>query len=150
MNALEQLHINKRKFDNTREFNNKFLCHVKQYIEPREIPANFEFSLDNENLIVKGFGYEAKAKPRFVIGEDGFFAVEYTFHVQIDDNDEKIEVFRFYLTNGGRIIKLLESDDITNNICDFNNERIASHICCGVLDGIINSSLFAPSNAIKE
>lgn len=52
MTPLEQLHIKDRKFDETRNFNSKFLGHVKQYAVPRNVPSKIEF-LDDENLVIK-------------------------------------------------------------------------------------------------
>jgi hypothetical protein len=147
MNPLEQLHVKNRNFNNIRDFNIKFLNNLKVYAvhRDRDVPSTIEFLSNDEFLVVKGFGYEAKTSPRFVMTENSVFAVEYVFYVQIDDN--KIEVFRFYFTNECRIAKSLEPND---NICDFNDEYASSQICIGVLNGIVNSSLFAPSNAIKE
>lgn len=149
---LSQLHQFDRKLSGICKLNSDFLAFIEENSVSKDKKSKIEF-LDDKNLIVKGFEYEAQTKPRYVKyvrDEKVTLAVEYAFYVQIDDNDEKIEVFRFYLTDGGRVIKSLESNETLNNICDFDNDDVVTHICCGILEGIINSSLFAPLNAIKE
>jgi hypothetical protein len=130
----------KNQIDTIQNLNSLFLEHAKANAIPQDIPSKLEVS--NQGFAVPCFGFTATATPRIVKGTDGSFAVEYVFSVGL--GEEKIEVWRFYLTSGGRVVESIDSDSAAS-VCDYNNSYIAKHLCSQVLLGALQSPLFTPS-----
>jgi len=118
--------------------NESFLKRVKSNALQQDVTSRPEIS--EGEMAVPCLEYVAKAVPRIVKTNGTDFAVEYVFYVK--QQDEQIEVCRFYLTNDGRITQSLAQPHITLFECQ--NYYIAQNIHTCVLHGALHSPLFRP------
>jgi len=123
--------------DTIRKLNVKFLEFAREHSTPERLPTKLEVT--DEGITVHCFGHNAEAKHRVVRTGDGEFLIEYVFLVAQDE--DRHEVFRFYLTTDGGLYESLEP---SSRICDFNNQYLAKHICFRILSSVLKSSIFAP------
>ena len=92
-----------------------------------------------------GFGFTAMAMPRAIRLITGTFAMEFVF--LIDSENDETEVFRFYLTDDGKLVA--DATNLDSTLIDYNNLHVAEFICGRVLQGILKSKLFAARDVAK-
>lgn len=120
-----------------RETCDRFVEHLKSHTDPGGVPGRV--FIENGIISVDCFGQVISAAPRTVADGDSGFAIEYVFCSS--ESEESEEVWRFYLTSGGRLVYSLEQKD---HICDFDNRFVAKYICLQVLNNALDSSVFRP------
>lgn len=125
------------RFDSIVEINKSFIQWVTTNCVPQSVPS--KVLVDQGTFSVAGFGFTAKAVPRAIRMMTGDFAMEFVFLV--DSENDEIEVFRFYLTDCGRLVS--DATNLNSSMADYNNIYIARIICLGVLQGILKSKLLA-------
>jgi hypothetical protein len=127
----------KNRIDSIQELNARFLAYAQEHSTPQDIPTKLEVTA--HGIAVHCFGYNAETKPRVVQTSDGEFSIEYVFFIAQDE--DRHEVWRFYLTADGRLYESLRSP---SGICDFNNQYVANHICSRLLFSVLKSPIFVP------
>jgi hypothetical protein len=127
----------KNRIDTIQELNAKFLAHAHEHSTPQGILTKLEVT--GHGIAVHCFGYNAETKTRVVQTSDGEFSIEYVFFIAQDE--DRHEVWRFYLRADGR---LYESPESPSGICDFNNQYVATYICSHLLFSVLKSPIFAP------
>ena len=98
---------------------------------------------EEDQIKIKYAGYEVACYPRTVVIESGNeieAATEFVFDSFEKDPPE--ELWRFYLKRDGRLHLSLEDD---SGLCDFDNPNVAKTIVVHVTEGLIQSSILAPS-----
>lgn len=124
--------------------NEVFLGHVSQHGTSAKI-GNTLVVIDGV-LSVNIYGYTLTATPRTVRAGSGYFAMEYTFIYA--HGDAATSIWRFYLTENGRIVSSLSSE--TARICDYDNTYLGDRLLVPLYLALLESTLFASSEPIAK
>lgn len=145
MNSQEIVEISKSNtsLGSIAELNESFIEWVTSHALPQKIPS--KVLVEQGTFSVAGFGFTAKAVPRAIRLMTGAFAMEFVFLV--DSENDEIEVFRFYLTDDGKLVA--DATNLDSTLADYNNLHIAQFICGRVLQGTLKSKLFAARDVAK-
>jgi hypothetical protein len=113
-----------------------FLAHLTNCQQPVDAPVTVAHDSTNNSIVAAALGFIAHAKSRPVI-DGGQAFLEYVFFVPFEHGaqDEKVEVFRFYLDSSGKLWSSGES------IADFNDVNTVKAIAYRVLEGVLASKL---------
>jgi hypothetical protein len=133
---LIALHSARRKLESLKEVEKQFiqLCENSKI---HDVPGSLK--IDSDTATAEGLDFLATAERRYVRHEEGQFVVEYVFTVPF--RDDKVEVCRIYLTNGGEVLAKLNP---VEKLCDSDNLYVAKEILLEVQMGILQSAVFSP------
>jgi len=145
MNPTEITEISNanNRLNSIAELNKSFI----EFVISRPVSQNdsSKVLVEQGALYVAGFGFTAMAMPRAIRLITGTFAMEFVF--LIDSENDETEVFRFYLTDDGKLVA--DATNLDSTLTDYNNLHVAEFICRRVLQGILKSKLFAARDVAK-
>jgi hypothetical protein len=121
--------------------NIRFLKHCADNATPQDLPTKLE--INGHTISINAFGSTVSATGRHVLFRADEFSTEYIFSIKVDGQD--VEVWRFYLTFNGRLVQNIE---VQSEVCDFDNQYVARHLCGNVMLALLQSKAFLPSAKI--
>ena len=120
------------------EIKNKLIQNFEQCDKPED--DIYTLKIDGDQISVSFISIIAQSTPRIIKFADSTFGYEFLFSVNLD-KDLQVEVFRFYLTNDGR---LCSNADKSLFIGDFNSKENIELVLFKIVLAILNSEVYLP------